>query len=89
MSQEPTSASAERIRTIREVVVEVLEIEPDELTPTSRYVEDHGADSLRAIEILARLEKKFKVVVPQEELVRMTTLDNTYAVFKQSADWSD
>jgi acyl carrier protein len=76
------------INEIREIVAEVLELESDEITETSRFKEDHDADSLRAIEILARLEKLYKVEIPQEELVNMTHLTAVYDVVKSHAGWA-
>jgi acyl carrier protein len=63
---------------LREMIAEVLEIEPEEITDTSLFVEDHEADSLRAIEILARIEKKYKVEIPQEKLADMINLRAVY-----------
>ena len=60
--------------TIKNIVSEILEIEPDEMTETSLFREDHDAASLRAIEILASLEKEFKVQIPQAELAKMVNL---------------
>lgn len=59
---------------IREMVCEILEIDEDEITETSLLKEDHDADSLRAIEILATLERNFKAKIPQDELARMVNL---------------
>ncbi len=77
-----------RMNEIREVVAEVLELEPEELTDTSRFKEDHEADSLRAIEILARLEKRYKVEIPQAELAKMTHLAAVYDVLRAHGGWS-
>ncbi|KAA2265854.1 acyl carrier protein [Solihabitans fulvus] len=60
---------------LREIVAEVLEVDTDELTDTDDFVEVYEADSLRAIEILARIEKKYKVEIPQSELAKMLNLD--------------
>jgi acyl carrier protein len=59
---------------LRDIVAEVLEIEPEELTETGDFVEVYEADSLRAIEILARIEKKYRVDIPQPELAEMRNL---------------
>jgi acyl carrier protein len=59
---------------LREIVAEVLEVEPEELTETGDFVEVYEADSLRAIEILARIEKKYRVEIPQSELAEMRNL---------------
>ncbi|KJS54217.1 acyl carrier protein [Streptomyces rubellomurinus] len=81
------TARAERIETIKEIVCDILEIEEDEVTETSLFKEDHGADSLRAIEILAALEKEFGVVINQTELPRMVNLEGVYAVVAEPAGW--
>lgn len=85
----PSSIAAERMQVMREIIADILEIEPSEITETSNFQEDHGADSLRAIEILASLEKEFHVEIPQAELVNMTDLASVYRVFQTHAGWSD
>ena len=59
---------------IRDIVAEVLEKKPDEIPLEAKLFEDLGADSMMALEILAALEKKYKVIVPEESLPQMTTL---------------
>jgi acyl carrier protein len=69
-----------RLAELRGIVAEVLEIEPEELTDKGDFVEKYEADSLRAIEILARIEKKYKVDIPQSELAEMRNLAAVYEV---------
>lgn len=83
-----TTTAADRKQAIKEIVCDILEIEPSEVTGTSLFKEDHDADSLRAIEILATLEKTFNVIIDQAELARMVNLDGVYAVVSESADWN-
>jgi acyl carrier protein len=71
--------------TIKEIVCDILELEEDEVTETSLFNEDHGADSLRAIEILAALEKQFHVVIDQAELGRMVNLKGVEEVVNEAA----
>lgn len=78
----------EQLDEIREIVATVLELEPEELTNESLFVEDHEADSLRAIEILARLEKKYKVEIPQSELPKMVNVSAVYDVVAEHAGWA-
>lgn len=84
-----TQIMGNRLEELREVVAEVLEVEPEEITDTSHFVNDHDADSLRAIEILARLEKMYKIEIPQTELPKMENLRAVYEVVKQYANWQD
>jgi len=74
---------------IREIIAEVLELDPDEIRDTSHFTEDHGADSLRVIEILARLEKTYQTDIPQKELDNMTNLTAVYHVVKTYTQWPD
>ena len=70
---------------LRELIADVLEIEPEEITDTSLFAEEHGADSLRAIEILAGIEKTFDVEIPQDELSRMVNLESVRAIVQEHA----
>ncbi|MEU8181962.1 acyl carrier protein [Micromonospora sp. NPDC049044] len=70
---------------ITDIVSEILEIDPDEMSETSLFKEDHDADSLRAIEILAALEREFKVEIDQAELARMVNLAGIYQVVDEAA----
>ncbi len=74
---------------IKQIVSDILEIEVADMTPTSLFKEDHDADSLRAIEILASLEKAYGIEIPQDALARMVNLDGVYAVVSEAAGWAD
>jgi acyl carrier protein len=63
-----------RMDDLRVLIAEVLEVEPDELTDTGDFIDEYDADSLRAIEIVARIEKQWKVEIPQSELPELRTL---------------
>ncbi|MFI5678675.1 acyl carrier protein [Streptomyces cellulosae] len=65
---------------IKGIICDILEIEPDEMTDTSRFKEDHEADSMGAIEILSQLERAFGTDIDQAELSRMVNLDGVVTV---------
>lgn len=69
---------------IKEIVSEILEIDPEEMTDTSLFKEDHDADSLGAIEILSALERTFGVEIDQAELTRMVNLEGVIAVVAEA-----
>lgn len=68
---------------IRNIISEVVEIEPDKITPEAKFFEDMGVDSMMALEILAAIEKKYKISIPEEKLAQLTTLNQTIAVAKE------
>ncbi|KOV94557.1 MULTISPECIES: acyl carrier protein [unclassified Streptomyces] len=79
----------QRLEELRELAAAALEIEPEELGDDDRFIEDHDGDSLRAIELLARIEKKYKIELPQSELPNMTSLTAVYQVVARVANWQD
>jgi len=81
-----TSTIESRKQEIRRIVCETLEIDPDELTDTSSFRDDHDADSLRAIEIVAALEEGLGIKIDQSELSRMVDLAGVYTVVSEAYD---
>lgn len=88
---ETTSVVATRAykERIAKLVSEILEVDISAMTDTSRFKEDHDADSLRAIEILAALEREFKIEIDQAELSRMENLQGIYDVVAEAAGWAE
>lgn len=59
---------------IREIVLEVAEIEDGELTETGLFIEDYDMDSITAVAIQAAIELEFNVVFDDDQHARMTSL---------------
>ena len=66
-----------------ELLEEILETEPGEIDPKANFVTDLGMDSMMALEILASIEKKYKIVVPEEMLTQFIDLDKTIEIVSQ------
>lgn len=64
----------EAIGVLREVAVEILSVEPDQVTERARFKEDLDADSLDLVELVMGLEERFDISVPEEELEDVTTV---------------
>lgn len=62
---------------IREIVAEVAEL--DEV-PDGTPFADLGIDSMMAIEIIADVERTYKIKVPEEELEQVTDLESVVAL---------
>ncbi|MBM3249891.1 MAG: acyl carrier protein [Candidatus Omnitrophica bacterium] len=71
---------------IRNLIAEIIEKEPREVTPDARFFEDLGVDSMMALEILAAMEKKYRIHIPEEKLTQLTTLRQTVAVAREFLD---
>ena len=68
---------------IRSIIAEIIEREPDEISPDAKFYEDLGVDSMMALEILAAIEKKYRIAIPEEKLAELITLRQTMKVAKE------
>ena len=59
---------------VKEVVVEQLNVNPDEVKEESKFVEDLGADSLDVVELVMALEEKFEIEIPDEDAEKIATV---------------
>ncbi len=71
------------IEEINQVMVEGFELDPDQLTPQARIVDDLELDSLDAIDMLVFLEDKIKIKVDAETFRSVKTLDDVYNVVEK------
>jgi len=68
---------------LREIIAKIVEIEPEKITLEANFVEDLGMDSMMALEILAAMEKKYKIQVPEEKLGRLKNLKESINLTKE------
>lgn len=59
---------------IKDVVVEQLGVNADEVKEDSKFVEDLGADSLDVVELVMALEEKFDIEIPDDEAEKIQTV---------------
>lgn len=60
---------------IKKIVSEITEVPIDKIAPDTDFFTDLGVDSLKAIEIVAALEKKYRVVVPEKDIPKIRTIN--------------
>ncbi len=61
---------------VKEVVVEQLSVNADEVKEDSKFVEDLGADSLDVVELVMALEEKFDIEIPDEDAEKIATVSD-------------
>ena len=59
---------------VKEVIVEQLNVNGDEVKLESNFVEDLGADSLDVVELVMALEEKFEIEIPDEAAEKIATV---------------
>jgi len=73
---------------IKKIVVEKLGVAESEITPSSSFVEDLGADSLDLVELIMSLEEEFstearKIEIPDEAAEKIATVQGAINYLKE------
>ena len=64
---------------INSALAKEFEIEPERLVAAARLVEDLEMDSLDSVDLIAAMEKTFKVKCPEQEARKLRTMGDIYA----------
>lgn len=68
---------------VKTIVAEIIEMPEEEIKDEATFVDDLGVDSMMALEIVAVVEKKFKVPIPEEEIPTITSLQKIYDLLEK------
>ena len=60
---------------IKGIIVAISEKDESDVTPDAHFVEDLEMDSIMALEVLAALEKKYSIVIPEDQLPKITSIN--------------
>ena len=59
---------------VKDIIVEQLGVNPEQVTPTASFIEDLGADSLDIVELVMAFEEEFGVEIPDDAAEKITTV---------------
>ena len=59
---------------VREIVADLLDIDPETITPDSKFQADLGADSLDLVELIMEFEERFGGEISDEDAQKITTV---------------
>jgi acyl carrier protein len=62
----------------KQCAVEVLQVDPEQVTAEARFGDDLDADSLDLVELVMALEEAFDIEVPEEDLEGVETVGQAY-----------
>ena len=60
---------------LREIIAEVLNVDPDEIEMETTFIDDLGADSLDVFQIIMGIEEEFDIEIPAETAEQITTVE--------------
>lgn len=59
---------------IRHLVSNITEVPIEKITPDADFFKDLSIDSLKAIEIVAAFEKKYRIIIPEQDIPKIRNL---------------
>ena len=68
---------------VKDIIVEQLGVEPNQVTNEASFVDDLGADSLDTVELVMALEEEFNLEIPDEEAEKIATVGDAIAYIEK------
>lgn len=69
---------------IQQIIAEVLNIDPQEITMDTTFVDDLGADSLDVFQIIMGIEDEFDIEIPNEAAESIVTVADAVEQIKNA-----
>jgi acyl carrier protein len=70
---------------VRDIIVEQLGVNADQVTTEAKFIEDLGADSLDTVELVMAFEEEFGIEVPDEEAEKLLTVGDVIRYIEDRA----
>ena len=67
---------ADLFERVKNLIVEELAVDPDEVTLEASFIDDLGADSLDVVELVMALEEEFNLEIPDEDAEKIETVQD-------------
>ena len=61
---------------VKEIIVEQLNVTPEQVTNEAKFIDDLGADSLDTVELVMAFEEEFGIEVPDEEAEKLVCVND-------------
>ena len=70
---------------VKNIIVEQLGVEADQVKPEAQFVNDLGADSLDTVELIMALEEEFDIEIPDEKAEKIKTVGEAISFIEENA----
>ncbi len=69
---------------LKKVIADVLNVDPDEISMETTFVDDLGADSLDVFQIIMGIEEEFDIEIPAEDAENIATVEQAVNLIKNA-----
>ena len=69
---------------IKKLVAEIAEVPVKDVKDNTNFFDDLGVDSMKALEIVAVIEKKYKIVIPEAKIPTIKSVRNIYPFIEKA-----
>jgi acyl carrier protein len=70
---------------VKQIIVEQLQVDEAEVTPSASFQEDLGADSLDVVELVMQFEEAFDLEIPDEDAEKIKTVKDAIDYIEKNA----
>ena len=71
---------------VKTIIADQLGVAEDDITPSSKFIEDLGADSLDVVELIMAMEDEFYLEIPDDEAENISTVGDVVDYIKANSD---
>lgn len=61
---------------VRDIIVDQLNVDEDEVVMDASFIDTLGADSLDLVELMIAMEEEFEMTIPEEDIDKISTVGN-------------
>lgn len=71
---------------VKDIIVDQLGVNPEQVTSTASFIEDLGADSLDTVELVMAFEEEFGVDVPDADAEKLQNVGDVIKYIEEHSD---
>ena len=71
---------------LQKIIAEVMNVDEEEITMDTTFVDDLGADSLDVYQIIMGIEEEFDIEIPKEEAEKIVSVGDAVEAIKSAID---
>ena len=74
---------------LKKIIAEVLNVDEDEITTETTFIDDLGADSLDVFQIIMGLEEEFDIEIANEDAEKIVTVGDALEQIKNAMNYAE